>query len=447
MLKASSALVGFLLPPQPALAQDAGVTISPTALTIEKGSSKTYTVSPDAPPSPAAPPLTVTVSGESGGVTVRGNPLTFTSDNYSIPQTVTVNVAANAANTGETPVRLVHNSAGGGDEYGGISIEPVLVTVIDPTPNPTPTPTLQLRTNPVPVTEGNDIRLVVASSRPRTGSLPVRLTLAARSSSSFDADDIPGTLGPRDFTAEFGTSNNSTAIVTIPTSTDNEQEGAEAYQITLEDRAGYVVGRDSTADGTLNDGNSAPAAPTGLTARAGNAKVILSWTKPTGPITSYKLLYGKTSNKASATWASIPSSRASTTTHTVTGLENGSEYSFKVRAVNGGGDGAATDWVTATPLHRCCPSGQSTQANSRGPIPRHPQWCYGCDRCTHHRSNSHGQQWFHWRTGHGHCGRYVGAQWHCPAHQLEHGGHRGTAMASVLPTHPTIATTNGNSRW
>ena len=64
----------------------------------------------------------------------------------------------------------------------------------------------------------------------------------------------------------------------------------------------------------------------------------------------YKVRYGKTGDKNSATWTAISDSDATTVSHTVTGLDNGSEYSFKVRAVNSGGDGIATDWVTATPV-------------------------------------------------------------------------------------------------
>ena len=96
--------------------------------------------------------------------------------------------------------------------------------------------------------------------------------------------------------------------------------------------------------------STVPAAPTGLTATAGNAQVELSWTKPSGPITSYKLRYDKTGDRSSASWAAISSSGAGTVAHTVTSLENGSEYSFQIRAVNGAGDGTATGWVTATPI-------------------------------------------------------------------------------------------------
>ena len=332
---------------------DPSVTISTTSLTIDEGSTGSYTVKLDTAPSG---PVTVTVGGVSGDVTVTGSPLTFTTLNYSTPQTVTVNAAADPDTASDPDVTLTHTASGGG--YGSLAIDSVTVRVTDLTP------LLQLRTDPPPVREGNPITLRVTSDKTLSGNLPVRLTLAPRGSSTFDADDIPGSLGPRDFSANFGTSG-FIGTITIPTSTDALTEGAEDYQITLQDRAGYVAGTDKTANGTLNDagppgsGGGAtpttpstpkPAAPTGFSARAGDGQVSLSWTDPSdASITRYELRYGKSSERSSATWAAISSSAATTVSHMVSSLENGEEYSFQLRAVNTSGNGAATDWVTATP--------------------------------------------------------------------------------------------------
>ena len=65
----------------------------------------------------------------------------------------------------------------------------------------------------------------------------------------------------------------------------------------------------------------APAAPTDLTAVGGAATVGLLWTKPGGTITGYEILYGKTGNTGSASWAAIPGSDANTVTHIVPGLD------------------------------------------------------------------------------------------------------------------------------
>ena len=328
----------------PVVPTTAGVTLSATSLTVEEGSSNTYTVKLDKAPTAN---VTITVSGASGDVTVMGSPLTFTPSNFSATQTITVSAARDGDTTDDTST-LTHAASSDDTSYGAsLEIDDVDVTVTDTTP------TFQLLTDPAAVTEGTDIRLTVTSDRSISGNWPVRLTLAARSSSAFTVADIAGTLGPREFTANFGSAR-TTGTVTIPTSADSTTEGAEAYRITLSERTTnvtYAVGSDATADGTLNDGTTAsvPAAPTGLSATAGNGQVALSWTKPAGNITGYKLRYGKTGVRGSATWTAIAGSGANTESYTVTSLDNDAEYSFQIRAVNASGDGIATGWVTAMP--------------------------------------------------------------------------------------------------
>ena len=103
---------------------------------------------------------------------------------------------------------------------------------------------------------------------------------------------------------------------------------------------------------TVNAGtNTAPAAPGGFTATAGDAQVVLNWTTPGNggsAITGYEVSYGVTIGYT-ASWSAIPSSGASTTSHTVTGLNNGTGYTFEVRAVNIAGNGATSGTQTATP--------------------------------------------------------------------------------------------------
>ena len=83
------------------------------------------------------------------------------------------------------------------------------------------------------------------------------------------------------------------------------------------------------------------AAPTGLVAAPGDGEVTLEWTDPENPaIAGYQV-----SVDDGVTWTAIEDSGATTMSHTVTGLVNGTEYTFAVRAVNG----AASDGVSATP--------------------------------------------------------------------------------------------------
>ena len=225
----------------------AGVTITPTKLPVNEGGSGEYTIKLDTAPSAN---VIVRVGGAAGEVTVTGSPLTFTPTDYSTVQTVTVNAGADEDTTEDTAT-LTHTSSSTDTNYGtSLNIDEVAVTVTDTTP------TLQLLTDPVAVSEGTAISLMVTSDKALTGDLTVNLTLADRDSSGFTAADIAGTIGPRDFTASFGSSGSTTGTVTIPTSSDEDVEGAETYRITLNDGTGYAPGEDKEADGTLNDGTA-----------------------------------------------------------------------------------------------------------------------------------------------------------------------------------------------
>jgi len=82
-----------------------------------------------------------------------------------------------------------------------------------------------------------------------------------------------------------------------------------------------------------------PPAPTGVTARAGNAQSIVSWTAPTvlaqTPVTRYLVQY---STNSGSTWTTFGLS--ATTSATVTSLTNGTSCIFRVAAINAIGTGA-----------------------------------------------------------------------------------------------------------
>ena len=96
--------------------------------------------------------------------------------------------------------------------------------------------------------------------------------------------------------------------------------------------------------------HAAPSAPANLTAAAGNAKVELNWTTPANggsAITKYRIRR-KAGSGSFGAWADISGSDADTTGDEVTGLANGTAYTFEVRAVNAIGEGAAAS-VVGTP--------------------------------------------------------------------------------------------------
>ncbi len=92
-----------------------------------------------------------------------------------------------------------------------------------------------------------------------------------------------------------------------------------------------------------------PAAPAGFSARAGDAEITLAWDSPGDPaITGWQFAVRTTG--AFGEWTDIPGSDAATTAYKATGLENGVEHVFKLRAVNEHGGGAESDEAAATPV-------------------------------------------------------------------------------------------------
>ena len=111
------------------------------------------------------------------------------------------------------------------------------------------------------------------------------------------------------------------------------------------------TGRESYSDTAIP--RTIPGAPTGLTAEPGDGQVRLQWTAPISdggnPINSYEYQQ-KTSSTPFGSWINISGSNANTTEHTVTGLTNGTNYTFRVHAKNQTGEGLPSNEASATPV-------------------------------------------------------------------------------------------------
>jgi fibronectin type 3 domain-containing protein len=116
----------------------------------------------------------------------------------------------------------------------------------------------------------------------------------------------------------------------------------------------------SSGAGGGNPRPSAPAAPTGLTATAGDTQASLTWTASSGA-TSYHV---KRSTTTGGPYTLVSSPTAST--YTDTGLTDGTKYFYVVSAVNSVGESANSSEVNATPasLVPAAPSGLVATAGS-----------------------------------------------------------------------------------
>ena len=105
-----------------------------------------------------------------------------------------------------------------------------------------------------------------------------------------------------------------------------------------------------------------PAAPARMSATPGDAQATLQWSSLLdSSITSYQVRQGSGSPLTFSAWATVPGSGANTRTATVTGLTNGTRYTFEVRAVSGSGNGAA---VRASTTLAASPSATVTIADA-----------------------------------------------------------------------------------
>ena len=111
----------------------------------------------------------------------------------------------------------------------------------------------------------------------------------------------------------------------------------------------YVVAAYNSTGQSANSGEvnatpvlSAPSAPTGLAATAGNSQVSLSWAATSGA-SSYHVK--RSTASGSETQISAPTSNS----YTDAGLTNGTKYFYVVSAVNSGGESSNSSEVSATP--------------------------------------------------------------------------------------------------
>ena len=91
---------------------------------------------------------------------------------------------------------------------------------------------------------------------------------------------------------------------------------------------------------------TAPGAPASIAADPGDSEAVVTWTAPTDDGGAVITSYTVTSSPGDryCTWTSGP------LTCTVTGLTNGTEYTFIVTATNSAGEGPATSGIQATPI-------------------------------------------------------------------------------------------------
>ena len=311
-----------------------GVTVSPTSRTVNEGGSGSYTVVLDTQPTG---PVTVTVSGEDD---VSGAPtsLTFTTSNWDDEQTVTVSAAEDADALNDTAT-VSHTVSGADYGANGVTADAVTVTVID-----NDDPSVALSSSAVSVSEGAG-SITLTASLSQISSKAVTVEYATTDGTASSASDA-------DYTAASGTltiaAGDPSGTISVSITEDEVDEDDETFTVTLSDPSNATLGSTDEATVTITDNDERPEPPSGLSASPGDAQVALSWDDPDDSSISKYQYRKKAGSGAFGSWADIPDSDDETTSYTVTGLTNGTLYTFEVRAVNASGNGTAAS-VTATP--------------------------------------------------------------------------------------------------
>ena len=295
-----------------------GVTVSPTSLTIAAGTSGTYRVRLNTEPSAAT---TVTVN-HSTDVIVEPVSFEFTENNWSREQTVKVTVDEDAGGEEERSVTLSHTVTG--SDYAGVGVSDVTVRI--------PVEGVPSEPRGLSATAGPQ-RVTLRWSAPSSdgGSAINRYEYRSRESG--------GSYG------EWATvSGGASATSHTVTGLDN----GISYEFQVRARNAIGPGPESNeASATLDE--AAPGAPAGLTATAGDESVTLNWSAPAdggSQILRYEYSYAA-SGETFSDWATV-SGGPNSTSLTVSGLTNGTEYGFRVRAVNSIGEGPHAS-ASATP--------------------------------------------------------------------------------------------------
>jgi fibronectin type 3 domain-containing protein len=129
----------------------------------------------------------------------------------------------------------------------------------------------------------------------------------------------------------------------LPATVTNTLGYASRSNATVANRPQLIV---TTGAGASQPPATVPAAPTGLAATAGNAQVGLSWNAVAGA-TGYNVYRSTTSGSFGTT--PVNATPLTSASFTNTGLTNGTQYFFVVRAVNASGQSPSSTQVAATP--------------------------------------------------------------------------------------------------
>ena len=222
---------------------DRGVSVTPTRLEVNEGSSDSYTVVLESQPT-ADVMVTVTVPAGTD-VTVDPASLTFTATTWRTEQTVTVDAASDTDALNDAAVELTHGVTGGDYEANGVTAEPVAVTIIEKD-----TPTLSVEDARADEADGE---MVFTVSLSQASSAAVEVDYETADGTAESGADYTETSGTLTFAAE-STQGQEIRVPIVDDGIDEAEE--ETFTVTLSEAANAdLAGGEPTltATGTIAD--------------------------------------------------------------------------------------------------------------------------------------------------------------------------------------------------
>ncbi len=205
----------------------AGVTVTPTSLSIAEDGSASYDVVLDS--RPTGDVFVLPESSNDDGATVAFLPLVFDPENWDTPQSLTVS-GADDADSDDESVAITHEASSGDAKYHRIPVASVSVAVADDDAQQQQqqvTPKTFSLSAAASAAEGGDARLTLTLSEaaPAGG---VEFSVSAGYSSSADSDDVGSVASP--VTVPEGS---DTLQIAVPTASDAVDEDDESFTVTV----------------------------------------------------------------------------------------------------------------------------------------------------------------------------------------------------------------------
>ncbi len=207
-------------------------------------------------------------------------------------------------------------------------------TAVSVSPSNTTTYTLTVTNS-----SGNTVTQTVTVTVSSTGPAAPAITSFTADPAMIAAGGSAGLTGV--FSGGTGVITPGNLAATSGTAVSVSPSATTTYTLTVTNTANVAVTQTATVTVTAA---GAPAAPTGLTAVAGDGQVALSWTASSGA-TGYHV---KRSTASGGPFTQVAAPTG--TTYTDTGLSDGTIYYYVVTAVNSVGESGNSNEVSATPL-------------------------------------------------------------------------------------------------